>query len=101
MILRCLISLKRHCKQDLANPITDLENVHGLVQFVEEQLGHLVDGKEPRGVPLDDGGVDEGLAGVPDAPEVIREADELLHLSVVLGPDLLDGGSELQRLLSG
>lgn len=80
--------------------ISHLEYVFSLLQLAEEHLGHLVNVEETRSIPLDDGRVDEGLAGVSDAPEVIRETDELLHLAVVLGSDLLYGRSELESLLS-
>ncbi len=42
-----------------------------------------------------------GRGGLPDTPEVQGDTDELLHLPVVPGPDLLQCGAELQLLVSG
>ena len=63
---------------------------------------HLpVDGGEATGIPADHPGEDGegGRGGLPHAPEVQGDADELLHLAVVLGSELLQAGAKLKLLV--
>ena len=71
------------------------------VKFDEQVVSFLVANNETSGIAVDDSWVDEVIGRVAHAFEVTGNRNELLHLAVVLGTDLLKRRSKLKLLLSG
>ena len=65
----------------------------------EESSCFLVASDKAFGVADDDGREDGGLHSLTHPLEVVGDADELLHLTEILGFDLLKGRPELKPLL--
>lgn len=80
--------------------LTYLELMLSGFQSLEQSIGFPVTGDESFSISIDDGRKYQVGGIVSHSFEVVRDTDETLHLSEILGLDLLKWRTELQLLLS-
>lgn len=80
--------------------LTYLELMLSGFQSLEQSIGFPVTGDESFSISVDDGRKYQVVGIVSHSFEVVRYTDESLHLSEILGLDLLKWRTELQLLLS-
>lgn len=80
--------------------IFHLEFVHHMRESTEEMFGFSEDGQETASVAFDHTYEDGLLACLAHSLELVGDAYESLHLTVILRSDLLERWTELQPPLS-
>lgn len=77
-----------------------LEFVHDMSESSEEMFGFAEDGQETASVLFNHTCENALLACLAHSLELVGDADESLHLAVILCSDLLESRAELQPPLS-